>query len=242
MKKIVLSLLLLPLVLITACGHQASEEVVNSHQAVSNDSKDNTTASVDSQPGTQANESSTTATYNGTYYSVQGKYGDVIVVNKKHPIASTYAPGEDAVALASFQNLIADMQAEGFNVSHQYSGFRSYDNQAAIYNGYLANDSQVNVDTYSARPGYSEHQTGLAFDVIDGSGKLLEEPEAAAWLANHAHEYGFIVRYLPGKEASTGYMAESWHVRYIGKEAKDIYDSGLTLEEYFNIPGGDYSD
>lgn len=180
--------------------------------------------------------------HNGIYYSVQGKFGEVIIVNKKHPVSPTYAPGEDPIALASFQKLIAAMQAEGFNVSDRYSGFRSYENQEAIYNGYLTTDSQANVDTYSARPGYSEHQTGLAFDVIDGAGQLLEEPIASKWLAENAHHYGFIVRYLLGKEASTGYMAESWHVRYIGEEAKDIYESGKTLEEYFNIPGGDYLD
>lgn len=147
---------------------------------------------------------------------------------------------EDPTALAAFQTLVADMQAQGFNVSNSYSGFRSYETQTGLYNSYVSRDGQAEADRYSARPGYSEHQTGLAFDLLDSNAQLLTEASAASWLASHAHEYGFIVRYLPGKEYSTGYMPEAWHVRYIGKEAKDIYNSGLTLEEYFGVAGGDY--
>lgn len=178
--------------------------------------------------------------YNGSYYSVQGKYGEVIIANKKHPLASSYAPGENPEALSAFQTLIADMQAQGFAVSNSYSGFRSYETQTWLYQSYVNQDGQAEADTYSARPGYSEHQTGLAFDLLDSAGNLLEEPTATQWLASHAHQYGFVVRYLPGKEASTGYMAEAWHLRYIGQEATDIYNSGLTLEEYYGVAGGDY--
>ena len=76
--------------------------------------------------------------------------------------------------------------------------------------------------------------------MIDSSGALLTEPNAANWLAQNAHHYGFIVRYLEEKEGITGYMAETWHIRYIGEEASDIYKSGLTLEEYYGIDGGGY--
>lgn len=181
-------------------------------------------------------------THHGDYYTVMGRYGEVIIVNKRHPLSATFAPGEDPEALSAFHNLIEAMQAEGFAVSEAYSGFRSYDTQAGLYESYVARDGQAEADRYSARPGYSEHQTGLAFDVLDSSGALLEDPEASQWLREHAHEYGFIVRYLPGKEAITGYMAESWHLRYIGQEAQEIAESGLTLEEYFGVPGGDYLD
>lgn len=174
------------------------------------------------------------------YFSVQGAYGEVIIVNKKHPLAPTYAPGENPTAKAAFVQLLADMQAQGYAISQNYSGFRSYDTQAMLYQNYVARDGQANADRYSARPGYSEHQTGLAFDVLDASGQLLEEPSAAYWLSTNAHRYGFVVRYQPGKEAITGYMAESWHLRYIGQEAKAIYQSGLTLEEYYGVPGGGY--
>lgn len=184
----------------------------------------------------------TSATYNGTYYTVKGKYGDVIIVNKKHPLSATYAPGENPTAQKAFWKLLGEMQAAGFEVSNQYSGFRSYETQEGLYNSYVTADGQEEADRYSARPGYSEHQTGLAFDVMDASGALLEEPKAVAWLAQHAHHYGFVVRYLEGKEDITGYMTETWHVRYIGEEAKDIYQSGLTLEEYYGVPGGGYID
>lgn len=177
---------------------------------------------------------------NGYYHTVQGKYGEVLIVNKKHPLAPNYGPGEDPTALAAFWQLVGDMRAQGFSVSDAYSGFRSYDYQAQLYQNYVNRDGQAAADRYSARPGYSEHQTGLAFDLIDGNGALLEEPAASRWLAKHAHHYGFVVRYLPGKEHITGYMAESWHIRYIGPEAEDIYRSGLTLEEYYGIEGGGY--
>lgn len=177
--------------------------------------------------------------YNGYYYYVRGKYGYVPIVNKKYPVNSQYSPGENAEAKAAFLTLTNQMRQLGFSISHSYSGFRSYSLQDSLYNNYVAQEGRVAADRYSARPGYSEHQTGLAFDILNGQGELLQG-EAAQWLAKHAHEYGFIIRYLPGKEAITGYMHEEWHVRYVGQEAADIYHSGLTLEEYFEIAGGDY--
>ena len=96
------------------------------------------------------------------------------------------------------------------------------------------------MNVLAARPGYSEHQTGLAFDLIDTSGNLVQESGASKWLLKNAAKYGFIVRYQEGKEASTGYMPESWHLRYIGEDAKDVAASGKSLEEYFNFTGGDY--
>lgn len=180
------------------------------------------------------------AHFNGSYYTAQGKQGAIIIVNKKHPLSADYNPGENWEASTAFQRLLADMQALGYPVSSQYSGFRSYNTQAGLYQSYVNQDGQANADRYSARAGYSEHQTGLAYDLIDTSGGLLTEPSATNWLAQNAHNYGFIVRYLPGKEAITGYMAESWHIRYIGSEATDIYQSGLTLEEYLGVEGGDY--
>ncbi|NQG19312.1 YSIRK-type signal peptide-containing protein [Streptococcus suis] len=187
---------------------------------------------------TQANQAK--LTFNGQYYSVDGKYGPVIIVNKQHGLASTYNPGENPTARNAYQNLRNDMIRQGFNVGKAYSGFRSYETQQSLYLNYVQRDGQAAADRYSARPGHSEHQTGLAFDLTDASGALLTNSRAEQWLKDNAHKYGFVVRYLPGKEAVTGYMSEPWHLRYVGKEAKDIYQSGLTLEEYYGIPGGDY--
>ena len=191
----------------------------------------------------QATESHVTGklTNNGSYYSVRGKYDDIIIVNKKHGLSKDYNPGENPTAKAAFIRLRDDMINQGLNVGRSYSGFRSYDYQKTLYDNYVSRDGQAAADRYSARPGYSEHQTGLVFDLTDKSGNLLEDSRASQWLKDNAHNYGFIVRFQAGKEASTGYMPEAWHIRYVGKEAKDIHDSGLSLEEYFGIEGGDYA-
>ncbi|WP_415741679.1 LD-carboxypeptidase LdcB/DacB [Streptococcus pseudopneumoniae] len=178
----------------------------------------------------------------GSYYSLQGKYDEIIVANKHYPMSKDYYPGENATAKAAFLKLIAQMQKEGYAISDNYSGFRSYATQAQLYQSYVNQEGQAAADRYSARPGYSEHQTGLAFDVIGTDGQLVEDAGAAQWLLDYAPDYGFVVRYPRGKESVTGYMHEEWHLRYIGKEAKEIAASGLTLEEYYGFDGGDYLD
>ena len=127
--------------------------------------------------------------YNGSYYSVQGKYDQIIIANKHYPLSSDYNPGENVTAKSALLDLIADMQAQGYPVSNQYSGFRSYEAQENLYQKYANQDGQAAADRYSARPGYSEHQTGLAFDLIDISGNLVEEPEASQWLLDNAYKW-----------------------------------------------------
>ena len=130
------------------------------------------------------------------------------------------------------------MQTESMKYGHSLvllSGFRSYSSQKSIYNNYIRQYGQVLTDTFSARPGNSEHQTGLAFDVgwIDDT---FGETECRKWLATNAHKYGFIIRYPKGKENITGYKYEPWHIRYLGIElATKVYNSGLSLEEYFGL-------
>ena len=171
----------------------------------------------------------------GDYYSVQGKYDEIIIANKHYPLSKDYNPGENPTAKAELLKLIAAMQEAGFPISDHYSGFRSYETQTQLYQDYVNQDGKAEADRYSARPGYSEHQTGLAFDLIGTDGDLVTEEKAAQWLLDHAADYGFVVRYLKGKEKETGYMAEEWHLRYVGKEAKDIAASGLSLEEYYGF-------
>lgn len=178
----------------------------------------------------------------GDHYSIQGKYDEIVVANKHYPMSKDYNPGENPTAKAELLKLIAAMQQAGFPISDHYSGFRSYENQVKLYQDYVTKDGKAGADRYSARPGYSEHQTGLAFDIIGTNGDLVTEPKAAQWLLDHAADYGFVVRYLKGKEKETGYMAEEWHLRYVGKEAKEIAASGLSLEEYYGFEGGDYVD
>ena len=172
--------------------------------------------------------------------------GIQMVVNKKHKLPADYNPGENPIAGEKVRKLIQKMQELGFSISNQYSGFRSYEYQTQLYQNYVNKDGKEAADTYSARPGYSEHQTGLAFDILNRSGGLLgensQDEKAIEWLHSHAHEYGFIVRFQEGKEAITGYQAEAWHLRYVGDIAEQIYTSKLTLEEYLGVEGGNYAD
>lgn len=171
----------------------------------------------------------------GIYYQ-----DGILIANKKHGLPADYAPGVDPTANAQVNALIADMIAQGMDVIYETSNFRSYDTQAGLYNSYVASYGQAEADTFSARPGYSEHQTGLAFDLKHSSGALLTGEVEAQWLLDNAWKYGFIVRYQEGKEAVTGYQAEPWHLRYIGDRAQEIAQSGLCLEEFLGIEGGDY--
>ena len=190
----------------------------------------------------EANQKKAEVVNKGDYYSIQGKYDEIVIANKHYPLSKDYNPGENPTAKAELLKLIAAMQQAGFPISDHYSGFRSYETQTQLYQDYVNKDGKAEADRYSARPGYSEHQTGLAFDLIGTDGDLVTEEKAAHWLLDHAADYGFVVRYLKGKEKETGYMAEEWHLRYVGKEAKDIAASGLSLEEYYGFEGGDYVD
>ena len=195
----------------------------------------------------------TTATAEQTSVATKQSNGEAdlslgiqMVVNKKHKLPADYNPGENPNAGKNVREIIKKMQELGFSISNQYSGFRSYEYQTKLYQNYVNKDGKEAADTYSARPGYSEHQTGLAFDILNGAGGLLgenpQDEKAIEWLHSHAHEYGFIVRFQEGKEAITGYQAEAWHLRYVGDIAEQIYTSKLTLEEYFGVEGGNYAD
>ena len=161
----------------TQASSSTSTEITEAQtQTTSSSAQSSSTGeeTIESSSSSSETGTSSKATFNGSYYSVQGKYGEVVIANKKHPLAKDYAPGENPEALAAFQQLVADMQAKGFDVSNNYSGFRSYETQATLYQSYVNQEGQAVADTYSARPGYSEHQTGLAFDILDSAGNLLE--------------------------------------------------------------------
>lgn len=117
------------------------------------------------------------------------------------------------------------------------SSYRSYQDQEETFNYYKETYGEKYADSIAARPGYSEHQTGLSVDIFskgNTSKATFKESNAYAWLEQHAHEYGFILRYPEGKEDLTGYDAESWHYRYVGKKvAKKLKESGLTYDEYY---------
>ena len=158
----------------------------------------------------------------------------ILIANKTYALPSTYNPGVDPVANAALQQMFAAAKADGYDLFVR-SGFRSYATQKSLYNSYVNRDGKAAADRYSARPGHSEHQTGLAFDINKANSSFAGTPEAK-WLAENCHKYGFIIRYPEGKEAITGYIYEPWHVRYLGVDtATAVYNSGLCLEEYLGI-------
>ena len=158
----------------------------------------------------------------------------VLIVNKKYSVPKNYNPGvnkEAELALKSMQN---DAKKLGYDLS-LLSGFRSYERQNELYSNYVKKHGEEKASTFSAKPGHSEHQTGLAFDV----GKLdysFGNTPSGKWLEENCHKYGFILRYLKGKEDITGYVYEPWHVRYLGTDiATKVKESGLSLEEYLGV-------
>ncbi|MBO1901394.1 M15 family metallopeptidase [Leucobacter weissii] len=122
------------------------------------------------------------------------------------------------------------------------SAYRDYGTQQSLYDGYVARDGRDAADTYSARPGHSEHQTGLAVDLDDHGDCYLAacfgETPAGAWIAEHAQEHGFVIRYPEGSEEITGFTYEPWHLRYVGEDlAREMHETGTeTLEEFFDLP------
>lgn len=159
----------------------------------------------------------------------------ILIANKSYSLPSSYGPGElTPETLSAFAEMKNAAAGDGVQL-WVCSGYRSYAYQKELYDGYVASRGQASADTFSARPGHSEHQTGLAADINFADSRILNTP-AAKWLADNCWKYGFIIRYPAGKENITGYQYEPWHVRYLGKEdAKLVYESGLCLEEYLKI-------
>jgi zinc D-Ala-D-Ala carboxypeptidase len=179
-----------------------------------------------------------------------------VVVNKKHPLSpATYAPHiaivrgyqvAEAAAPALTRMLDAsDRDGIGFKIE---SAYRSYDYQVGVHNSLVASQGQAYADKFSARPGYSEHQTGLAVDLITPADSSCDFDPCFAhtpggrWIKAHSWQYGFIVRYTRADQAITGYSPEPWHVRYVGRAlARYMHRTGIaTLEQVFHIAGGGY--
>lgn len=165
----------------------------------------------------------------------------ILIASKRYPLPSTFAPGESAEAREAFEALAAEAKLSDYELV-AFSTYRSFDYQQQLYDRYVSNDGVEAADRYSARPGYSEHQTGLAFDIGElhfeqhFARESFGETPAGQWLAANAHKYGFIMRYPNGKEKITGYMFEPWHFRYVGVDhATKIYEANTTLEEYLGI-------
>lgn len=161
--------------------------------------------------------------------------GGVLIANKTYGLPPGYAPGQlTAETYNAFLAMQADALKEGLDL-YISSGYRSYSTQRSLYERYVRQDGMALADRYSARPGHSEHQTGLAFDLNTITESFGNSPEGR-WVAKNCYKYGFILRYPKEKEAVTGYMYEPWHLRYLGTDlAARVYQSGLCLEEYLGI-------
>lgn len=183
------------------------------------------------------------------------------VVNKTRPLPSGYVPADLVVPdvrlrlssgneqmqasgtiVPSLKEMFSAAGKEGVSLVFG-SGYRSEALQRQFYNSYVAQDGQAAADRYSARPGTSEHQTGLTFDATSPSGAChletcFENTPEGKWLRENSHKYGFIIRYPEDKEHITGYSYEPWHMRYVGPElATEMKSTGIkTLEEFFDLP------
>ncbi len=173
-----------------------------------------------------------------------------LLVNKFNYLDSSYIPNNLELldnsyaksgiylvkeAKDNIERLISDAKEDGMNI-RVISAYRSYTYQENLYNNYVKNDGVENADTYSARPGYSEHQTGLVVDVTKAYDNFnnFENTDEYNWMLENASNYGFILRYPKDKENITTYSFEAWHYRYVGVElAKKIKASNLTFDEYY---------
>jgi zinc D-Ala-D-Ala carboxypeptidase len=183
-----------------------------------------------------------------------------VVVNKQRPLqpldyfpddlatpALTPGPGGDgtqlrAAAADAAEQMFAAAAADGVSMT-VLSGFRSYDTQVSTYQHWVDVNGKAGADRVSARPGFSEHQTGLSLDIGDASGSCrleacFADTPSGSWAAQNAHRFGFVIRYQPGQESVTGYSPEPWHLRYIGtKDAGAMFGSGTkALETYYGLP------
>lgn len=202
------------------------------------------------QPGSQ--------TFNKQQFSLDDPASQWVVVNKLRPLSpKEYVPADLIVpsvamrvegaqlqrsAARALESLFAAAEQAGQPLKLS-SAYRSYNYQVGLYNGYVKSQGQSAADAVSARPGYSEHQTGLSADVGPLSGKCnvqtcFGDTPAGQWLAANAYKYGFIIRYPEGLTNITGYAYEPWHVRYVGTElAQEMQATGTkTLEEFFGLP------
>ena len=177
------------------------------------------------------------------------KQDDILVlVNKYHKLSSDYVPSDLEIlsskyavgtqklrkeAKDKFMEMCDAAKEDGISIKAG-STYRSYSYQQGLYNRYVNRDGKKEADRYSARAGYSEHQTGLAIDILNGKNEFIDEDNKEYdWLVNNCYKFGYILRYTKEDEAITGYQFESWHFRYVGTDvAMVIKDTGLTYDEY----------
>ncbi len=206
-----------------------------------------------------AQETAKPTGFNKQLYSTEDPASIWFIVNKQRALAANYVPAklrQPAVrvrvsgsnemllrddAASAVEKLVSGAQTAGINLM-LVSGYRSYGLQQSVYNGNVSRQGQAEADKTSARPGHSEHQTGLAAD-LGTTSRFCEldtcfgQTPEGRWLAAHAHEYGFIIRYPDNMQSVVGYSYEPWHVRYVGPElAAEMDKTGQVMEQFFGLP------
>jgi len=182
-------------------------------------------------------------------YTEISDFSETVLANKYHKLTEDYVPDDlmkikeefavdrkqmvSKVACVAFEKMAEDALKEDMHILAN-SSYRSYQEQEEIYNEYKDLYGLNYAESYAARPGFSEHQTGLVIDVKSRDSRIFADSKEFTWMKEHAYEYGFIMRYPKDKEYITGYKYEAWHYRYVGEElAKKVYESGLTYDEYY---------
>lgn len=220
---------------------------VRTHRSQSNAPPTSAPKTVQSTPKPEVVQ--TPKPFDKTQYSLTDPTSIWVVVNKHRPLnPSSYSPADlttvgggqylRATAASSFSQMVADAKTAGYSLVAE-SGYRSYSTQVSVYGNEVKNYGQAVADSESARPGYSEHQTGWSVDIA--SPGCIEDcfgtTAAAKWVLANSAKYGFFQRYPAGKSDITGYRNEPWHFRYVGAPlANEVVKSGQTLEEYFGLP------
>ena len=200
-------------------------------------SKNNTQISSDNKTNETANKTFTTSKgFNGEIINGATYIEGILIANKTYALPENYGNGLTKETQNAFNKMQVAAKLDGLNI-YISSGFRSYATQKRVYNNYVKRDGVEGADRYSSRPGHSDHQTGLAFDLntINDSFQYTAE---AKWLSQNAYKYGFTIRFPKGREEETGYKYESWHFRYVGEDlATKLYNNGdwLSIEGYFGI-------
>ena len=238
--------------LINSTANNIKEQSVNDKEIITDEVKTTKkTSEKTTETTTKLITTVSTSTTNQNN-NTEAKYIDgILIVNKSYPLPKDFVPNNtyknanglnycstciDVKAYEQYKLMKADATSLGLNIWIQ-SGYRSYELQESLYNKYVNRDGKEAADTYSARPGHSEHQTGLAFD-LNTITDDFQYTEEGKWINNNCYKYGFILRYPKGKESITGYKYESWHLRYVGTDlASTLYNNGdwITLEEHFNL-------
>lgn len=246
MKKYRYLILLLIIVI------SAGAIILVAHERSGPQSRTATTGTKSSQT-TRPSTASAQPDFDKSRYSTTDPTSPWIVVNKQHPLNPiSYAPPDltsvgngqymRAEAAQALKAMLAGASTAGYTVTAA-SGYRSYDTQVSVYNSEVKNYGQATADSESARPGYSEHQTGWAVDLASDGCSITDcfgTTPGGKWVSANAYKYGFLLRYTPDNTTITGYRSEAWHYRYIGVYlSTELHNENVTtLEQFFNISGG----